>query len=177
MFLKNILFLNNFVKISAKKFFLFKVRGAGAEIYCWSRSHIISGRLWFPDYNVSIFQGSRKCPALLPHKTIGLNLTVKEAVFLTSETSALLKPWQPYAHMWTDFWSPVIFNWLKNAVPTKYVILTILHTFWLPDYFQFIARFVYPFMFFLKSLWLSTIYIRAKLQQVSYYLELIHMNA
>ena len=46
---------------------------------------------------------------------MGLNLTVKDAVFLTSETSALLKPWQPYAHMWAlwaTFWSPE--NSLQN---------------------------------------------------------------
>ena len=51
--------------MAAKTFFLFKVRGAGAgagagaafEIYCWSRSRIISGRLRFPGlYNTAFFQ-------------------------------------------------------------------------------------------------------------------------
>ena len=58
----------------------------------------------------NIYQGFRTCPALRPHKQIGLNLTVQGAVFLTSETSALLKPWLPYTHMWATFWSPDIYT-------------------------------------------------------------------
>ena len=50
IFLKNITFYIFLVKMADKMFFLFKVRGAGVtfEIYCWSRSRIISGRLRFP---------------------------------------------------------------------------------------------------------------------------------
>ena len=67
MFLKNRIFLTFFVKMSAKTFFLFKVRGAGAgagaafKNYCWSRSRsrIISGRLRFPAYQSLIAIHSR----------------------------------------------------------------------------------------------------------------------
>ena len=60
MFLKNRTF---FVKMAVKMFSLFKVKGARAafEIYCWSRSRIISGRLRFPGIYNSIAVSNGGC--------------------------------------------------------------------------------------------------------------------
>ena len=89
MFLKNrtFTFMTFFVKMFAKMFFLFKVRGAGAgfENYCWSRSHIFSDRLRFP-----AIMNNEHLPRPLSRK--GASLKICSDAIITSGLTVRLMP-------------------------------------------------------------------------------------